>query len=36
MPHYPSLTEDEYLDALFKHFPRGIAPGRGRQAGLIS
>ncbi len=36
MPHYPSLAEDEYLEALFKRVPRGFAPGRGRQAELIS
>lgn len=26
MPHYPSLQEDDYLEALFKRFPRGVAP----------
>ena len=26
MPHFPSLAEDDYLEALFKRFPRGVAP----------
>lgn len=26
MPHYPSLSETDYLEALFKRFPRGIRP----------
>jgi len=26
MAHYPSLGPDDYLDALFKRFPRGVRP----------
>ncbi|GJL96279.1 MAG: alkyl hydroperoxide reductase AhpD [Hyphobacterium sp.] len=26
MPRYPSLNNDDYLEALFKRFPRGVKP----------